>query len=78
MENGLRRSLCLWDGENPGVITSRQHLKWVHRLGKKRLLTPRLMSVFLPGDKARRDGETAASRCVQGPVITAEVPASKG
>lgn len=76
MENGLRRSLRLWDGEPRSYHKPSASQVGAPPRKKERHLTPRLMSVFLPGDAARwRDGSLALR---SGPVITAEAPASKG
>lgn len=62
MENGLRRSRRLRDGE-PGSYREPSASQVGAPPQKKRLLTPRLMSVFLPGDEARwRDGSLVALR----------------
>lgn len=47
MENGLCQS-CAYGTLNPGVITSRQHLKWVHCLRKTALMQHFMSTCYSP------------------------------
>lgn len=53
MENGLRQSSA-YGTLNPGVITSSQHLKWVHRLSKSVVMPHFMLHIyFLRGENVR-------------------------